>query len=68
MKIIYKLLAVYTFLLIAFFIFLTLPIINASDVSYRWNNWRYVLSIWHFIPIIIFAGWSIIKKEVNKKS
>jgi len=66
LNIIYKILAVYTLGLTTFFIFLTLPILETSNVSYRWNDWRYILSIWHFIPLIIFAGWSIIKKESKK--
>jgi len=66
LKVIYKLLAIYTFVLIAFFAFLTLPILNISKVTYTWNSYEYIIGKYTLIPVIIFAVWSLFKKESRK--
>ncbi len=66
MKIIYKLLAIYTFVVISFLGFMALSI-YFSKLTYTWNgNEYYIVGKYTLIPVIIFAGWSIIKKEVKK--
>jgi hypothetical protein len=38
-----------------------------SKLTYTWNgNEYYIVGKYTLIPVIIFAGWSIIKKEVKK--
>jgi len=63
MKIVYKLLAIYTLFFASFLLFITLPFLDFSEVSYTWNKWRYILGEFHFIPVVVFALWSIFKKE-----
>ncbi|KKT67625.1 MAG: hypothetical protein UW60_C0003G0033 [Candidatus Woesebacteria bacterium GW2011_GWA2_44_33] len=66
MKIIYKLLAIYTLIVIVFLAFFALQTTEFSKVSYFWGSYQYIVGKFTLIPVIIFAGWSIIKKESKK--
>ncbi len=66
MKVIYKLLAIYTLIVIGFLGLIALPITEFSRVSYYWGSYQYLVGKYTFIPVIVFAAWSIIKRESKK--
>ena len=55
MTIIYKLLAIYTFITMIASVFLNVPINGTFDVET-------VIGIMTYLPMILFAMWSIFKK------
>ena len=62
MKIIYKMLAIYSLIVIGFLAFVALPILDVSSVNYTWNAYTYTVGQFTLIPVTILSLWSLFKR------
>jgi len=58
MKILYKLLAIYSLIVLAFLAYVTFQF----QMTYIWGSYEYLVGKFTLIPIVILAIWSFLRK------